>query len=149
MAKPASNVLDFDINKYFGDLNKYVSDFKAPNLDFDGFVAAQRKNLETLTAANRIGVDAMQAVMKRQSEILRQSMDEFATAAREIATPGSAPEKAAKQAEIAKDAFERTVVNVRELAEMVTRSNLEAVDLLNKRFAESLDEMRAGLLRMK
>ncbi len=149
MAKQASNVLDFDINKYFGDLNKYVADFKAPSLDFDGIIAVQRKNFEALTAANKLAVEAMQAVLKRQAEVARQAVDEVSVALREVAAPGTAPEKAARQAELAKEAFERTVANVRELSEMVAKSNLEASNVLNARVTESLDEMRAALLKMK
>lgn len=149
MAKQAANVLEFDINKYFGDINKYVADFKAPTFDVEGLVAIQRKNFEALSAANKLAVEAMQAVMKRQAEVLRQAMDEVAVAVREVSAPGTAPEKAARQTELAKDAFERTVANVRELSEMVAKSNIEAGDVLNKRVAESLDELRAALLKMK
>jgi phasin family protein len=149
MAKQAGNVLEFDINKYFGDLNRYVADFKAPSFDFEGFVAIQRKNFEALTAANKLAAEAMQAVLKRQTEILRQAIDEVSLAVREVTAAGTAPEKAARQAELAKEAFERGVANVRELSEMVAKSNLEAGDLLNKRFSESLDEVRAALLKMK
>ena len=36
----------------------------------------------------------------------------------------------------------RSLANMRELSEMVARSNTEAVELLNKRFAQSMDEVR-------
>lgn len=139
----------FDFNKMFPDFNKYVSDFKVPNLDVEGLMTTQRKNLEALAAANRLAVEATQAVFKRQSDIMRQTLEQIAAAGRDVTAAGSVPEKAAKQTEIAKDQFERTVANMREVAEMVARSNAEAADLLNKRFSESLDEFRDLLLKMK
>lgn len=139
----------FDLNKLFPDMNQYVGEFKAPNVDVEALMATQRKNLEALAAANRLAVEATQAVFKRQTDVLRQTMEQIAATGRDIAGAGSVPEKAAKQTELAKEQFERTVVNMREIAEMVARSNTEAADLLNKRFAQSLDEFRDMLLKMK
>lgn len=149
MAKQADSVVDFDVSKYFGDLNKYVADFKAPALDYEGFAATQRKNFDAIVAANKLAAEAMQAVARRQVELLRQGMDEIGTVARSYGAPGALPEKAAKQAELTKAAFERGVSNARELSEMVTKSNFEAIDLLNKRFAQSLDELRDAWIKMK
>lgn len=139
----------FDLSKLFPDLNQYVGDFKAPNLDVEALMATQRRNLEALAAANRLAVEATQAVFKRQTDVLRQTLEQIASAGREIASAGTVPEKAAKQAELAKDQFERAVGNMREISEMVARSNTEAADLLNKRFAQSLEEFRDLLLKMK
>lgn len=149
MAKQAENVVEFDLSKYFGDLNKYVSDFKTPTFDFESLIAMQRKNFEALTAANQLVADAVQAILKRQAEIVRQGVDEMSAAARALSAPGTVSEKAAKQTELARDAFERTVANLRELGEMVSRSNSDAAGLLNKRFAQSLDELRDTILKIK
>ena len=127
--------LDFDITKYLGD-------FKVPGVDVDTLVTRQKKNIEALTEANRLAYDGLQAVVKRQVEILRQTMDEVGRAGQDITAPGTPQDKAAKQTELAKDAFERSLSNARELAEMIAKANSEAFDLLNKRFTQNLEEMR-------
>lgn len=133
--KQAEQFFDFDISKYLGD-------FKVPGVDVDSLVSSQRKNIEALTQANKLAYDGLQAVVKRQAEILRQTVDEIAQATKDIAEPGNPQDKAAKQAELAKDAFERSLSNLRELSEMIAKANTEAFDLLNKRFTQSLDEVR-------
>jgi len=133
-------LFDFDITKYLGD-------FKVPGMDVETLVSSQRRNIEALTQANRLAFDGLQAVMKRQAEILRQTMDEASQAARDIAEPGSPQDKAAKQAEVTKETFERTLSNMRELAEMIAKANNEAFDLLNKRFTQNLDELRDTLAK--
>jgi len=133
--KQADQFLDFDVTKYLGD-------FKVPGVDVGTLVTSQRKNIEALTQANRLAYDGLQAVVKRQVEILRQTMDEVALATKDLAEPGSPQDKAAKQTELAKDAFERTLANMRELAEMIAKANSEAFDLLNRRFSQSMDELR-------
>lgn len=133
--KQAEQFFDFDISKYLGD-------FKVPGVDVDSLVSSQRKNIEALTQANKLAYDGLQAVVKRQAEILRQTVDEIAQATKDIAEPGNPQDKAAKQAELAKEAFERSLSNLRELSEMIAKANTEAFDLLNKRFTQSLDEVR-------
>ncbi|CAA7624512.1 Magnetic particle membrane specific GTPase P16 [Candidatus Terasakiella magnetica] len=134
-AKQSEQFFDFDISKYLGD-------FKVPGVDVETIVANQRKNIEALTQANKLAFEGLQNVVKRQVEILRQTMDEVALVAKDITEPGTPQDKAAKQTEFAKDAFERALGNARELSEMISKANSEAFDLLNKRFTQSLDEVR-------
>ena len=136
----ADQFFDFDISKYLGD-------FKVPGVDVDTLVTSQRKNIEALTQANKLAYDGLQAVVKRQVEIIRQTVDEVAQVTKEISEPGTAQDKAAKQAELAKDAFERTLSNMRELSEMVAKANSEAFDLLNKRFTQNLEEIRDAFVK--
>ena len=124
------------------DFTKYLGDFKFPSLDVEAYITAQRKNVEALTQANRLAYDGLQAVTKRQIEIVRQALDQAAQAAREVTAPGNPQDKAAKQAEVAKDAFERALSNLKELGELVAKANTEAFELLQSRFTESLDEIR-------
>ena len=91
----------------------------------------------------------MQAVVKRQAEILQETMNEASKAVDALSKAGSPPDVAAKQAELTKDAFERALSNMRELAEMVAKSNQEATNTINSRISASLDEMKEVALKMK
>ena len=95
-----------------------------------------------MTQANKLAFEGLQNVVKRQVEIQRQAMDEVALVSKDFVEPGTPQDKAAKQTEFAKDAFERALSNARELSEMIAKANSEAFDLLNKRFTQSLDEAR-------
>ena len=114
------------------DFTKYLADLKFPNLDIEAYIAAQRKNVEALSQANRTAYDGLQAIAKRQIEIVRQSLDQASAAAREVVEPGTPQDKAAKQAELAK----------------VSKANSEAFDLLQTRFTQSLDEVRDHLVKL-
>ena len=46
-------------------------------------------------------------------------------------------------------AFERALGNMRELAEMVTKSNQQATSTINSRISASLDELKDVALKMK
>jgi phasin family protein len=136
MARDAANPF-FDM-----DVTKIMSEFKVPGVDFDAVMSSQRKNMEALTSANQLVVEGANAVARRQAEIMRQTMEEFVRGTREMMSSGSLEDRTARQAELAKASFERALSNMRELADMIAKSNNEAVDVINRRIGESLDEIR-------
>jgi len=87
-------------------------------------------------------------VAQRQAEILSQSMNEVSSVAQQLAGAGNPQEMTAKQAELVRKAFEQALANMRELAEMVSKSNTEAFAIINKRVTESMQELK-GLVTPK
>jgi phasin family protein len=128
---------DFDFTKVFAEL-------KLPAMpDMEAFVAANRKNMETLSATNRVALEGAQAVARRHMEIVQQSMSEMTEAMRALSTPEAPQAKAAKQAELLKQAYEHAMANMKELSDMIRQANGEALSLINKRFTEAMDEVKA------
>lgn len=140
---------DFDPTKFADEVTRTLKNFRLPNVDVDALVASQKKNVEALTAANRYAFEGVQAVARRQAEILQETMGEAQKAMDSISKAGSPPDAAAKQAEFAKASFEKALSNMRELMEMMTKSNQEAANAINGRISESLDEVRDMALKMK
>lgn len=128
----------------FPDFTKLFTDMKLPALpNMEAFLAANRRNMETFTAANRVALDGAQAVARRHMEIMQQSMAELAEAMQALASLDAPQAKAAKQAEMLKQAYQRAVEHMNEMRVLIQRSNTEALELLNKRFAEAMDEVKA------
>jgi phasin family protein len=127
--------LDMDVGKAFAGFN-------FPGLDLESLVAAQRRNLEAFTQANQLAVEGFQAVARRQVELARQSVDEASALLREWTQPSAPEERVAKNVELAKQAFEKSIANVRELGELVTKANAEALSVINKRVSEGFEEIR-------
>lgn len=131
------------------DVTKLMAEFKLPGLDMDALLKAQQKNIEALTEANRKAAEGFQAVAKRQTEILTEAMEEFSDTVRDMMAGGSPEANAAKQAEVAKLAFEKALANMRELAEMSAKANSAAFEAINRRVMESLEEIKAALASLK
>jgi phasin family protein len=143
MAKPGNPFGDFDFTKMMMDPSKLMGDFKlGGGIDMEKLMASQRRNLEALTAANQLALEGMQAVARRQAEIFRQMMEESGAAMKDVMGAGSPEAKAARQTDLTKEAFKRAIGNMRELAEMVAKSQNEAFEVINKRVTDSLDELR-------
>jgi phasin family protein len=126
------------------DVVRAFSEFRMPGMpDMQAMMDAQRRNIEALSHANKLAMEGAQAIARRNMEILQQSMSEMASAMQAMmAVDGAPADKAAKQAEMMKAAYERAMGNMREIAELIQRSNGEALEVLNKRFAEAMEEVR-------
>lgn len=140
---------DFDPTKMVEEFSNAMKQFRLPGVNIESVVESQKKNLEALTSANRVAFEGMQAVAKRQAEILQETMNEASKAVDSVAKAGSPPEMAAKQLEIAKQAFDKAISNMRELAEMVAKANEAAANTVNGRISATLDEIKELALSYK
>ena len=140
---------DFDPTKMVEEFSSAMKQFRLPGVNIESVVESQKKNLEALTSANRVAFEGMQAVAKRQAEILQETMNEASKAVDSVAKAGSPPEMAAKQLEIAKQAFDKAIGNMRELAEMVSKANEAAANTVNGRISATLDEIKELALSYK
>jgi len=128
--------------KLENDMMRMLGEFRMPMMpDLEALAASQRKNLEALSQANRVALEGAQAIARRHMEILQHGMSELTLAMQQLA--GQDPQStAAKQAEMMKTAYEKAVGNMKELADLIQKSSEEAVSVLNRRFAEAMDEVR-------
>lgn len=134
----------------FPDFSKLFAEMKLPALpDMEAFLAANRRNMEAFTAANKVAVEGAQAVARRHMEIMQQSMSELTDAMKSLATMEGPQEKAARQAEMLKQAYQRAVTHMNEMRDLIQNSNAEALSLLNQRFAEAMDEVKALAAKAK
>lgn len=127
------------------DFTKAADQFKVPGLDAQALVEYQKRNLEAFAAANKVALEGTQAVIRRQAEILRQGVEEASKAFAEMNAAGTPQDKILKQAELAKEAYEAALANLRELTEMASKSNGEAADLLSSRVSESFGEFTSEI----
>ncbi len=126
------------------EFTRMFSEMKFPAMpDMEGFLQAHRRNMETLSAANRVALEGAQTVAKRHMEIVQQTMQDMTETIRDMSIAESPQARAAKQAQMIKHAYEKAVSNMRELADLIQRSNGEALNMLNQRFAEAMDEVKA------
>jgi phasin family protein len=128
----------FDPAKF--DFEKIAATFKVPAMDTNLFLEMQRKNVEAFAAANKIALEGVQTVARRQVEIMRDSMKEAGDAVSAINAAKTVEEKVAKQAEATKAAYLKGVADMRELSELGAKSGQEAFEVLNARVTEGLDE---------
>ena len=116
----------------FFDFTKLMSQFRLPGVDFAALVDRERKNIEALAEANRIAFEGWQALVRRQAEILQETM-------KKVVTNAGQEDAVKKRADLAKEGFEKALANMRELAEMATKSQKEAFEVVRKRIEENVE----------
>ncbi len=125
------------------DMMKLMADFRMPAApDMSALAEAQRRNMEALSAANRLALEGAQAVARRHMEILQASAAEMTEAFKALGSQEAPQAKAARQAEMVKSGYEKAVANMKEIADLIQKSNAEAIGVLNHRFTEALDEVK-------
>ena len=125
----------------FAEYTKMFSEFKSPAVDMNQFFSIGRRNAEAFSAASSVMAESMQSASRFQAESVRGQVEEMLKAAKEMMVGGSPEINTAKQAELAKMLFEGSLRNFRETSEIITKSLFEASDVLNKRAAESMEEI--------
>jgi phasin family protein len=129
-------------NMPFMDVNELLAQFKVPGVDINALMEARRKDIEALVTANRQAYEGMQLLAHRQAEMLKEAMAEWQAATEDMMSGKSPGTGAATQAELGKQTFEKALANMRELAEIATKSQSEVWEVVTRRFHENLEELK-------
>ena len=119
---------------YF-DFTRLLRQHKLPGVNFAAIVDYERKNIEALTKANRAVFDGWHALICRQSEILRETMAGAVANAQNN-------DAIRQRRDLAVQAFEKALNNMRELAEISADSQKKAFAAISKRVEEGIEQFR-------
>jgi phasin family protein len=122
----------------FADLTKLVEQFKVPGVDPAAIIEAGRKDMEALVAANKAAYEGLQAFGRKQGEMLRDALQKIQAAAQS----GAGKPAAAKPAETASEAYRKILADMKELADIVRKSQADAMTKVTDRAIEHLQELR-------
>jgi phasin family protein len=117
---------------------------QAPYFDVDAFVKMQQHNVETMLEANRIFVDTAQAIARCQSDLMKDYVEQVTRAFAELSVRGEPGAIATKEGAAVQALFEKTAGHVRDIADLLSKSNADAIQLVNGRVRSLMDETRAA-----
>lgn len=99
-----------------------------------------RKDLAALIKANEKSYQGLQAVVQRQTEMLRSAITDWQGAVSTM--PGKDPkENLAKLDEMGKAAFKRALDDIRELAELAAKSQSDAFEVMRQRISANVEQV--------
>lgn len=135
--------LDFDMQA----MQKMMGDMKMPAFDWEAIMAANRRNMEAFAQANQLAAEGAQAIFRRQGEILKATMEDANRQVKTMLADGTPEDRVARQTDAIKTAFEQAIANYREMIEMASKANAEALSVMSKRVSESLDELKGVMAK--
>jgi len=127
------------------DFSNIFENLPSNAFDVKAFMDSQMKNIQALTEAQQIAVDNLQSIAQRQSQFLTQMVEDNSKLAKEMMAEGTPEDKLAKNADLFKKLYERSVANMDEISKMLNTSGQKASEVLNKRVAASMNEIKASL----
>jgi phasin family protein len=103
-------------------------------------VESGRKDLQALVKANEKSYEGLQAVVQRQTEMLRSSIEEWQGTMKGLS--GKDPREGfAKLDAMGKAAFKQALDDIRELSEMAAKSQADAFEVVRDRIRSNVDEV--------
>jgi phasin family protein len=124
----------------FGDVTKMMAQFKIPGIDMSAIVEARRKDIESLAEANKAAFESMQALVRKQTEMMSEAMQDMQNAAKSGAGGVADP---TKQAELVRKGFEKTLAGMQELAEMARHAQSDAMANITQRATKQMQDIKA------
>jgi phasin family protein len=125
-------------------LKKFGSDLGLPKVDVDKLVETNRRNIDALAKSVEVASQGAKSAAMKQAEIVEASFREALNQVKEFKPAGNPQEALAKQAELARKAFDATVSNTREIADLVRKSNVDAFKIISDRITGSIAEIRGS-----
>ena len=123
------------------DITKVMSHFKVPGVDLAPIIESRRKDIEALVASNKAAYDAMQALVRKQTDLMTQAMQTIQQSMQGVASGRTAIEPA-KQMKLVSDAYEKALSDLKDFAEIARKSQVDAMSGIARRAGESLKEMQ-------
>src|SRR5580704_9534400 len=111
-----------DLYSFTEMLRKAALDLGLPKLDIDKLVEAQRKNLDAFGQAAQAAVGGAESLIGKQRQALEAGLRAASDLARDYKPSGTPAEVLAKQTEFTKKAFDVTIQNARDVADIAKQS---------------------------
>ena len=128
----------------FDEWRKMITPFTPANAPFEHLLTSQRRNYEAMTKVAQLTTNCLSTVLQRQIEFVTALAQDSANGVQSLVSTGAPREKIALQADLAKAGLEKGLTNLREVSDILVKTNADASDVLAKTVAESLAEVKTA-----
>mgnify|MGYP001157991304 FL=1 len=116
--------------------------FSVPGIDTSALMESQKKNFDALVNANRKAAEGYQNLMRRQGEIMTETMQAVQEAVADLMKANDGKDLPKKQADLVEKTVSRALKHMRELAQLTIDANGDAFKVIQARAKESIGEMQ-------
>ncbi len=108
--------------------------------DMDSTINRNKRHIESTSHANHLVMANMQALLKRQADILQDSTSRLLDCCKKIATLNNHEKIVEEQTNYIKESIAANLANTKELAEISTKAQIEMLDHLGGAMSETVNE---------
>jgi len=130
----------FDADK----LKELFNMAKLPGVDTEALMAAQKKNIDAVTEANKVVAAGYQDLYKRQVALFEAAIADNKEKLSQVQSQPLTVDQATQNVEAMKTAFEKAAADAKELGELVHKANTGAFEIVKARAEEAIAEFKAA-----
>src|SRR6516225_7359614 len=123
-------------------IEEFGTGLGVPKVDVDKLIEVHRRNIDALGRSAQVATEGAKSLADKQREIIETAFRETSAMVRDFKPTGNPQEMLVKQTEFAKKAFDMTLQNTRDVAELAMKATSDATAIVRDRLRESLSELR-------
>ncbi|MCE4544486.1 MULTISPECIES: phasin family protein [Caballeronia] len=131
----------------FSQFAAMFQQYQLPGFDVTAIMESRRKDVEALAATNRVAFGGMEALRDKQLEILRRTLGDLESIAKQFATTSTQPPFNAN--EVVQRALHNALADMQDIARTTQQTQAEAYALVSKRMEDALNELKASIEKPK
>lgn len=122
-------------------LTALIGAYSIPGLDIRVALEHSRKDVQALAAANRQVLYGVYAGLAQEGELLGRTIQEMLQFIQNLSKSGSVNGLKESQMSVLIEGIEAVLVTMQEVAKSIAAANTEALDILQQRLSERVDEI--------
>jgi phasin family protein len=126
-------------NNPFGDISKMLEQFKVPGIDMTAMIESGKKDIAAVVESNKKAMEGMQALAKKQTEMLTNAMHEIQSASKNFSGDTANP---GRQTEMATKAYAKALTDMKTLADIGQKAQADSLAIITKRANENLEAIK-------
>ena len=123
-------------------IEEFGTGLGVPKVDVDKLIEVHRRNIDALERSAQVATEGAKSLADKQREIIETAFRETSAMAHDFKPTGNPQEMLVKQTEFARKAFDITLQNSRDIAELAMKTTSDATAIVRERLRESLSELR-------
>ena len=110
--------------------------------DTNLFIRMQRKNMMALSEIQNLMIERLQSTTQLQAEVMSKLMENNSKFASELMSVSSPEEKISRQTAMVKEIGDKSLKNIKEISQLLSKSNKQVATVVNKSVASSIEDLQ-------
>lgn len=125
------------------DIANVLERFKLPGFDIDSFIASRKLDIDAVSRATSAGFTGALTIVDKQAEFLKTVLTEIGGVLDTLPADAAKPaELLRKEQELVSDALSRALASLKEIAETISKSQSEIMEIASTRLRSNVEEIR-------
>jgi len=144
-----NNTQFLDFMKSYMNPEFYMSSVKnMPSVDLSSVTGTMQRAMNILLTTNQIATESMQHLLKKNSEMLQNNVNNFLNSTKEAMNSGDLKQAGDCHQKCLKSVYETYMDNAKEFANIAYQSSAKILEAVNKNISENVHQASSNVQNM-